>query len=295
MLSLERSLLGVATFVGALVAFEAVARAGSCGDGTCDPGETAGTCPADCDCSRLGGPNEQFGLCCGPGGSGTCTPEKICLGGISLTGCPCCYAYYVDPSTGDTVCTGSCDLDTIPDWCAAPGEAAVGGTCGGGTCTAPKSTCSTDADCSCTGSSCPTPDGTYVNECDDVFAYACAAIPVDDADFDGDTCQTCGDPTALVATLKSNAGGGALDAFVDGVTFDDGVCDGEGTCTWNIPTGATVTLTAITYAPCGGVAPSFTWSGACASAGGSDTCTFVKGSTTEEVGIDFGQPFGAGP
>lgn len=282
-------------FVG-VVGLEGRARAGTCGDNTCDPGETAGTCPDDCDCSRRGGPNERFGLCCGPGATGgSCTPEKICMGGISLPGCPCCYAWYVDPSSLTTVCTGSCDLDTIPNWCAPPGREAVGGTCGGGTCAPPKSTCSADSDCACTSSSCATPDATNVNYCDDGFTHACASTPDDDSEDEVDPCQTCGGPVALVATVTNNKLGGAIDVSFGDTPLDDGVCDGGNPCTWNVPLGATVTLTALPIAPCDGVAPAFTWTGACASAGSSETCTLVKSATVEEVGIDFGDPFPDGP
>lgn len=88
-----------------------------CGDGTCDPGETATSCPADCDTTECG--------------DGTCDPDE------DSTTCPAdCPA----PTCGDGTCDAGEDSTTCPADCPAP-------TCGDGTCDAGEDSTSCPSDC----------------------------------------------------------------------------------------------------------------------------------------------------
>jgi hypothetical protein len=93
----------------------------SCGNGTCDPGETCNNCPIDCGfCSTCG--------------NGVCDPGETCLGCPQDCGsCPTC---------GDGVC------ESATENCVnCPQDCGVCSTCGNGTCDKDESCENCPQDC----------------------------------------------------------------------------------------------------------------------------------------------------
>src|SRR5262249_1257742 len=84
----------------------------TCGDGSCDPGETCTGCPPDC------------GACPTVCGDATCSPGENCLNCPDDCGsCPPC---------GDGTCASGEDCGACPADCGcAPGETCMGGVCAG--------------------------------------------------------------------------------------------------------------------------------------------------------------------
>ncbi len=100
-----------------------------CGNGTCDPGETATSCPKDCTNSGTGGTNSCVGKC-GQintgGGINGCQCQSWC---VQAGDCCSDYQTACGTTTTPTCGNGKCD----------PGETAANGPadCGGGTTTTP--------------------------------------------------------------------------------------------------------------------------------------------------------------
>lgn len=111
-----------------LVAFARQAHAGSCGDGTCDPGETAQNCAQDCLCQNTA--EVDYGLCCccsnGPNPQGQCTPKAIC-NYPAIGACDCCAQLDPQDPLNCLVCVGK---DPIQDWCGGLGAYEGMGSCG---------------------------------------------------------------------------------------------------------------------------------------------------------------------
>ena len=119
-----------------------------CGNGECEPGETATTCAKDCkatcapscagkDCGDIDGCG---GLCAGacPGG-GTYTADKNCQGG-SLCGNGTC-----DAGENNSSCPKDCKADCLPQCagktCGPNGCGGICGMCGGGKACTDEGTC----------------------------------------------------------------------------------------------------------------------------------------------------------
>ncbi|MEP7119931.1 MAG: hypothetical protein ABJE95_03430 [Byssovorax sp.] len=128
------SLRALIASLGVLVATLALgreARAATCGNGTCEAGETAGTCAADCLCHNTA--TTDYGLCCccanDPNPQGSCTPKAICSY-PEIGGCCCAQFDPMDPFT----CLFCVDNDPINDWCSGGIGAyeSKNGTCGPG-------------------------------------------------------------------------------------------------------------------------------------------------------------------
>ena len=137
----------------------------SCGNGTCDPGETCANCPIDC------------GFCKGCG-DGTCKAGENCLNCPQDCGsCPTC---------GDGICKSTENCVNCPQDCG------VCASCGDGKCTGTETCWNCPQDCGkCAGC----PDGTCNN------GKTCVSCPEDcgPCDFCGDgkceapfeTCTNC--------------------------------------------------------------------------------------------------------
>jgi hypothetical protein len=140
----------------------------SCGDGVCDPGESAANCCRDCGCGN--GESCNANVCEAPHprcGDGTCDPGENAATCCSDCGCPggesCrANACVPDATCGDGVCNGSeSSANCCADCGCAPGFACGGNVCqpiaqcGNGVCEAGENQGNCCADCGCaTGESC---------------------------------------------------------------------------------------------------------------------------------------------
>lgn len=115
--------------LGAVVAGLATASdasAGNCGNGTCEPGEDAGSCAEDCLCQNTASVDYALCCCCGGAPTGECTPKAIC-NYPEIGGCCCAQFDPLDPFT----CLFCVDKEEIPGWCSGGIGAFEGaGTCG---------------------------------------------------------------------------------------------------------------------------------------------------------------------
>ncbi len=170
-----------------------------CGSGTCEPGESCSSCPADCGaCPRCGDgacngaetcadcPGD-CGSCCG---NGACDPSESC--GSCPSDCGAC------PRCGDGDCNGTENCTSCPGDC--------GSCCGDGTCDTGESCESCANDCgACT-------------RCGD---GVCDAIEsCESCEGDCGTCGSCGDGIC------------AIGEGCESCTADCGLCNpcGNGTC-----------------------------------------------------------------
>jgi hypothetical protein len=136
----------------------------TCGDGTCDDGETCTSCPIDCGfCSTCG--------------NGTCDPGESCSSCPQDCGaCPAC---------GDGFCNGGEDCVTCPEDCG------VCMTCGDGTCSGTENctNCPTDCgECAGCGDGHCSADETCVSCPQDCGSCAVCGNGVCN---DGETCTNC--------------------------------------------------------------------------------------------------------
>jgi hypothetical protein len=117
---------------------------GSCGDGTCDDGETCTTCPMDCGfCQTCGDGTCESGETCSscPQDCGACKTcgDGFCDDGEDCTTCP--QDCGVCMSCGDGQCTGTENCTNCPADCGK----CVG--CGDGVCSADETCVSCPQDC----------------------------------------------------------------------------------------------------------------------------------------------------
>jgi hypothetical protein len=126
--STRRFLVALFAFALAL-ALGREARASNCGNGTCEAGETAANCAADCICQNTA--SVDYGLCCccknDPNPQGMCTPKAICSY-PEIGGCCCAEFDPIDPLS----CLLCVPNDPIPGWCSGGIGAyeSMNGTCG---------------------------------------------------------------------------------------------------------------------------------------------------------------------
>jgi hypothetical protein len=178
----------------------------SCGDGTCNFGETCSTCPGDC------------GVCPPVCGDGACNGTETCSTCPGDCGvCP--------PVCGDGVCNGTETCITCPGDCACP-------SCGDGTCNGTESCNSCPGDCgacppvcgdgTCNGtencSSCP-------GDCGVCLPPDCGVVHFEDDFSDNEAGWTLGYEWQIGPTLESSCGayGGDDPGEDHSATGDNGV------------------------------------------------------------------------
>ncbi len=192
----------------------------TCGDGSCDPGESAATCPADCASNTADSCKGR----CGDAfdGNYNCQCDSQCQ-----TFSDCCNDYQALCTTSGAKCgDGTCDsgesMATCPADCTSTGP-----TCGDGTCDPAESPATCPADCKSGGCPQPCDDGQActVDTCDSATSK-CVFTPATNGTkcADGSGCQlpsTCSAGTCQAGKVapdgKKCPGGGACKA---------GVCEG---------------------------------------------------------------------
>lgn len=127
-----------------------------CGDGYCEDGETALSCPADCRTGAVCGD----GVCNGSENRASCATDcpidpfcgdGVCNGAENLANCAeDCGA---SPSCGDGSCNGSETCSSCARDCGACGP-----RCGDGRCNGTETTATCPADCPCVGTTATTED-----------------------------------------------------------------------------------------------------------------------------------------
>ncbi len=170
----------------------------NCGDGICAPGETCGSCPADC------------GSC---GGTGSCCEAQSGpgCGDPTVQACVCKQDSFCCQYTWDEVCVEEIATFNCGD--------CVGGGCGNGNCDVDEDCLICPADCgACAGTGCCDAHGTP--SCDDAGIATCVC------NQDSFCCEVEWDGICVdeVASLGCGACGGA-----DPVC-GDGKCDGGESC-----------------------------------------------------------------
>jgi hypothetical protein len=171
----------------------------SCGDGSCDGGETQSLCCVDCGCPGGKSCNgstcvtESFcgdGSCNGSETQGSCCLDCGCPSGKSCNGSTCVTESYCgDGSCNGSETQGSCCLD-----CGCPGGSSCNGStcvtesfCGDGSCNGSETQGSCCLDCGCPGgSSC---QGTTC-----VVAPFCGDGSCNGSETQGSCCLDCGCP-----------------------------------------------------------------------------------------------------
>ncbi len=207
---------------------------GTCGNGTCDPGEDCNTCPEDCDadcgnrvCEDQGSCGEDQDNCCDDCG---CPTGYRCAGGecVRDSGGACCLDG-ADPYTCDN--PGTCgDFEVCMDDpnCVCGTLAEGGGRClEGGMCDAL-------IPCPDGSSDCPVDQYCYVDTCCDgpVCAYDCGTGPC------GPECDFCWFGTEYEENCPLEWCG-TFDGCDCGCQFSDEDCPGGGPCPIGGSSGAT--------------------------------------------------------
>jgi cysteine-rich repeat protein len=167
-----------------------------CGNGTCDTGETAAGCPADCaGC-----------------GNGTLESGEQCDNGGANTNTPCATPGYHNPPNTCSTCTTSCTINTV-----------VGPFCGDGTCGSgeTKTTCPTD----CTG--CGNGLIETGEQCDDGAANTNTPCATPAYNNPPATCSTCTKSCTLNVVVGPYCGDGACNSGETSSTCPDD-CTGCG-------------------------------------------------------------------
>lgn len=194
--------------------------AGGCGDGNCEGDENCNSCPQDC--GQCGG-----GDCCEPQNSPGC-------GDASIQNCVCTQDDFCCNNTWDEIC-----VNEIEEF--GCGNCNGGGGCGNGSCEDGEDCGSCPQDCGQCGSGdcCQPQDGPG---CGDAWVQDC--VCADDAYCcNNQWDQMCVDEVESFGCGQCDGGsekcpgynGSSVCCMVDDPCDweDDGICDCDGTCSWN--------------------------------------------------------------
>ncbi|MBF0492501.1 MAG: hypothetical protein HQM15_06950 [Deltaproteobacteria bacterium] len=208
----------------------------SCGNGTCDPGETYASCPADCPAPL---PVCGDGTCNGTETHATCpadcpTPPPVCGDGTcngteTHATCPAdCPAPL--PVCGDGTCNGTETHATCPADCPAPPP-----TCGNGTCDATETASSCPADC-VPNSGCNFNGTCDIGETVSSCAHDCTVGPGCNRNGTcdvGETTATCASDCVVTPNCNRDGicnSGETLDTCASDCTGVTSHCNNNGVC-----------------------------------------------------------------
>ncbi len=217
----------------------------TCGNGTCDAGESCETCAADCGTCYCGDGSCGGGETCADCSSdcGDCT-VPLCGNG-SCTGDETCYTCAADcgacPRCGDDTCDAGEDCSSCAADC---GACAVIERCGNGTCNASTEDCSScAADCgacpfvqTCGNGTCETSEDCALcaTDCGPCTAGLCGDDICNVTENCGSCPGDCGECYPMCAAIAAGCGDATCDASggetCSNCATDCGECIASGAC-----------------------------------------------------------------